>query len=365
MGEAGKAVANDEHDEDAIIPTALVIGKSKDTLLLTARLLKQHWNVTLICDTDEETVAAKSQIEHYCKEVELQKATATHEEEHHHGKAKRKMEEFFSTATLGTIGETDNTVRFAKLIEIVPNTRNVAAIIYGLPNDTDSLAAAHIVSSIIKTAPKRSTLHSVRQLALLNYPSSSSIFQSVGIMPYHNTLHGSQLISALVSAPRGRAVTILNGAGTTEEMAKNVGNLNESSSLWTLGNIDEGTTIPNIFVMSSSTSNENTTADTIPKALSFRNRMKVAIQGEDVGEWAGARDEYLDSLHGLGENIADSNISAVKNKTNNIEDVAMFGFIGSQSDEKEESSKETQGKQGGLASRDQNQGKTSATQEWA
>jgi hypothetical protein len=57
VGEAGKAPAEGVFDEDAEIPSAIVVGSSPAALSLSTNLLKRRWNVTVVADTKVEALA--------------------------------------------------------------------------------------------------------------------------------------------------------------------------------------------------------------------------------------------------------------------------------------------------------------------
>jgi hypothetical protein len=57
VGEAGKAPADGAFDEDAEIPSAIVVGASPAALSLATNLLKRRWNVTVIADTKAAALA--------------------------------------------------------------------------------------------------------------------------------------------------------------------------------------------------------------------------------------------------------------------------------------------------------------------
>jgi len=60
VGEAGKAPAEGVFDEDAEIPSAVVVGSSPAALSLATNLLKRRWNVTVVTDTKLEALAIES-----------------------------------------------------------------------------------------------------------------------------------------------------------------------------------------------------------------------------------------------------------------------------------------------------------------
>lgn len=60
VGEAGKAPAEGAFDEDAEIPSAIVIGSSPAALSLAVNLLKRRWNVTVLADTKVEALAIEN-----------------------------------------------------------------------------------------------------------------------------------------------------------------------------------------------------------------------------------------------------------------------------------------------------------------
>ena len=74
MGEAGKGGSGDEHDEDAAVPTALVVGSGPDALAIAIKLLKAKWNVKLVAPTPADAAAAKAAIARYTAEAEAANA---------------------------------------------------------------------------------------------------------------------------------------------------------------------------------------------------------------------------------------------------------------------------------------------------
>ena len=70
VGEAGKGGnAGDEWDQDAVVPVALVVGKTPGALAVAARLLSEHWAVTLVCASAEEAELALSEIRSFGEEA--------------------------------------------------------------------------------------------------------------------------------------------------------------------------------------------------------------------------------------------------------------------------------------------------------
>ena len=60
VNEAGKAPIEGVFDEDAEIPSAVVVGSSPAALSLATNLLKRRWNVTLVADTKIEALAIEN-----------------------------------------------------------------------------------------------------------------------------------------------------------------------------------------------------------------------------------------------------------------------------------------------------------------
>ena len=70
VGDAGKADANgDEWDEDREVPIGLVFGSSASALSVAARLLKEHWAVTMVCATQAEAEHATAEIRRFGHEA--------------------------------------------------------------------------------------------------------------------------------------------------------------------------------------------------------------------------------------------------------------------------------------------------------
>jgi hypothetical protein len=65
VGEAGKGGADGAIDEDADIPTAMVLGTTPDALALATRLLKQRWNVLLVAPNQRDADTAKRLVAEY------------------------------------------------------------------------------------------------------------------------------------------------------------------------------------------------------------------------------------------------------------------------------------------------------------
>jgi Kef-type K+ transport system membrane component KefB len=70
VGDAGKAAGSgEEWDEDAEVPIALVVGLSPGALGVAARLLSDHWAVTLVCATPAEAEQATAEIKRFGQEA--------------------------------------------------------------------------------------------------------------------------------------------------------------------------------------------------------------------------------------------------------------------------------------------------------
>ena len=70
VGDAGKADANgEEWDEDKEMPMALLVGHSPGALGVAARLLSDHWAVTLVCATPAEAAHAEAEIRRFGHEA--------------------------------------------------------------------------------------------------------------------------------------------------------------------------------------------------------------------------------------------------------------------------------------------------------
>lgn len=64
-GEAGKGAGDDEHDEDRIVPTALVVGYTPQTMGIAMKLLNEKWNVVMVAGNDAEAEVAVKDIKEY------------------------------------------------------------------------------------------------------------------------------------------------------------------------------------------------------------------------------------------------------------------------------------------------------------
>ena len=70
VGEAGKGgAAGDEWDQDATVPIALILGKTPGAMALAARLLSDHWAVSLVCGSDAEAELAAAEMSAYGEEA--------------------------------------------------------------------------------------------------------------------------------------------------------------------------------------------------------------------------------------------------------------------------------------------------------
>jgi hypothetical protein len=81
VGEAGKAPAEGAFDEDAEIPSAIVVGASPAALSLATNLLKRRWNVTVIADTKAAALAIADGVKAFA--VKDREANELEEEEIH------------------------------------------------------------------------------------------------------------------------------------------------------------------------------------------------------------------------------------------------------------------------------------------
>lgn len=70
MGEAGRGGGGDEHDEDAVVPTALVLGAGPEALAQAVRLLRAKWAVKLLAPTEGDAAAARAAIAAYVAAAE-------------------------------------------------------------------------------------------------------------------------------------------------------------------------------------------------------------------------------------------------------------------------------------------------------
>ncbi len=68
IGDAGKDAHGGEHDPDAVVPVAIVIGKSPSTMSISARLLSSSWSATMLCKEEAEAEAALEGVLRYAAE---------------------------------------------------------------------------------------------------------------------------------------------------------------------------------------------------------------------------------------------------------------------------------------------------------
>lgn len=455
---------DDVHDEDAVIPTAVVVGYTPTSMGIAVRLLSDHWNVTMVCANEKEASAAKSALQQYAADAraavkaakqtnnnganatgsaaidamdkglesikdgmksivdvaskaattavnaatggattaspttQQQHASGDEDEEDHHGHKKRKLEEGFTTVGLlpddtpdaehpfrtsdsastaaaggAAAGGTDH--RFLKIVELVSKTRALAATVFALENDSANFGCAQVVDSVITAAPKKSSLHSVRLLVVLQSPGWAGAFENIGIIPVHPALHATHLAAKLVSAPRARPLTVLGPAANQDELCHNVAGLLQGPHFWKIAPVgaaagggeavgpDEVTVhVPAAVSGTSSAADASKpAAATAGAGGSIMGALRNACAGgEEVGEWAGARDEYLDQLNGL-ENGEEQQESGSRNEAGagaaggrrkgGIEDVEMYGTIADAGDGEAEAD-DSSSKSRGLASKD-------------
>ena len=69
IGDAGKDAHGGEFDPDAVVPCAIVVGKSPSTMALSARLVSGFWSVTMLCSDDSEAEQALEGILRYAAET--------------------------------------------------------------------------------------------------------------------------------------------------------------------------------------------------------------------------------------------------------------------------------------------------------
>jgi Kef-type K+ transport system membrane component KefB len=294
-------------------------------------------------------------------------AAPAHHDEHDHEK-KRRLEELFATVALlppgasadedplsrsaadaassadaGAAGAgTDH--RFAALAALVSTTRGLAAVVYACGSDAASLSACRIVDSILAAAPKKSSLHSVRQLVSLRSPAWTPAFEARGVIPLHAGLAASHVAVQLLAASRGKAVPLLPPAPSLDELCKGVsGSLVGSALFWRFSGAADADGEPPAAVRVEA---ETAAASGIRRGESSGARQRggagaagsggglaTFLAGEHVGEWDEARDEYLDSLHGLDENAQGGGDGGGEGSTSagarraNLEEISMFGFL--------------------------------------
>jgi Kef-type K+ transport system membrane component KefB len=272
VGEAGKGGSGDQFDEDAEVPTALVLGSTPDALSLAVRLLHAKWRVILVAANNTEAGKAMDRIRVYAvsmreghngtleRTVENVKSALSstpvssgHDE---HG-PKKLIEDSFKAVAL--LGEDDSPVtnpflaghiltqdtgmgakgagtdfRFAAVVSLIQNTRTLQAVAGMLPTDALNLAVCSIVDATIAASPKKSHLHSVRILSRVNEPQWASVFEDKGIIPIHPFFSESHLAAKLLMAPHGKPIPVFNApCANDDDLAKAARGLLESSEHWT------------------------------------------------------------------------------------------------------------------------------------
>jgi Kef-type K+ transport system membrane component KefB len=101
VGEANQASGEGEFDPDAVIPSAIVVGYSPSNVALSAKLLKNNWNVTLVAGTEAEAAAAQEAISAYSK--------AHHDEQRR--KAKSAMNKMVDATVKKPLGKLKATIK--------------------------------------------------------------------------------------------------------------------------------------------------------------------------------------------------------------------------------------------------------------
>jgi Kef-type K+ transport system membrane component KefB len=342
MGEAGKGATSDAHDVDAAVPAAVLVGYTPSGVAVGLRLLSDHWTVTMVCGSEVEASAARAEVAAYAEEVrggrekdrsaaEVAvaglKAAAADVAGKATGVAAAAMAAVTGTAPVEQLhDEHEPQMRiedgFKAVIGLaeatVASTPSLAAVVF-CASDASNHDAAQRVGAVIRAAPKRSSLHGARQLALVHSLPWAPVFEGMGIMPVHAGLHATHLAAKLLSSQRGKPVVVLPASRSAEEASHALSAL-LGQALWKFG----GTPLdapPEVTV------DEGAGGGSAPVAAADALRgVRDALAAEDVGEWA--RDEYVDGLHELDENSGAGGEAAGVSS----EDVAMFGVLGGDHD---------------------------------
>lgn len=484
VGDSGKAVEEGEFDPDAAIPMALVVGHTPAAMAVTVRLLTDRWNVTMLCESEEQGKAASYAVGLYgietrrqaskdakamssdqmvknvtdkmkkvvaltpavvelaaastanklanlnkqvnpdaeAAEAEAQGGSAAKQPEvevelDEHGHPIRHLEDCFKyivfsslkNGSSATSSDSSNEVKFhtgsapttkdasthsgeaetkrkeegeeaegekkeedvAKESEpttptkkkeekgeghqqeedvsnkdegdktpleiefagVIANAKSLAAVVFGLNDDQMNFDAAQAVRNILQAAPKKSTLHSVRLLALLRSPSCGPLFASVQCIPVHPELHTSVLAAKLLQSPLQSPVVFMKAPLDLADMCKNTTKSLQGEELQTftekftdagtklavtydsaLGDAAGGGELDKQAAASATKSSKpmdllqgvQMMTSRMPKNLNqLRTQLDEAWNGgEQVGDWDGARDEYVEQLAGLDENRA-------------------------------------------------------------
>lgn len=448
VGDMGKAIEEGEFDPDAVIPLALVVGNSPAAMAVTARLLEERWNVTMLCENDNDAKSATYAvglygIESRSQASKIHKMTSSDDvmnnmaakvkkvvaltpqvveraatstanklgnlhntsatdsegdaeapkqeiELDEHGHPIRHLEDGFKVITFASLKnssshsalaavrihtaaassssegkqetddehdvevepeekrkdspvsastrntqpsassttaatEDDRTPMESELSVIIGGLKSLAAVVFALSDDQMNFEAAQAVRNILQAAPKKSTLHSVRLLALLRSPSCGPLFASVQCMPIHPELHTSLLAAKLLQAPLHSPVAFMKPNMDLADMCKGV---TKSLQGETLQTFTEKFTEPGAKGTSTLYDGDDLNKQTASPVIKHKpmdllqglelmtskmpknlNQLKAQFDdawlgGEQVGEWDEARDEYVEQLAGLDENRA-------------------------------------------------------------
>lgn len=480
VGEADKQGDFEEFDPDAAIPRLLVVGASRGALAVSANMLKEKWNVTMLCNSEEECKFARDKITAYGVEIrklrderlaqekaekeapmmKLDKKQAMEEKVlanaakirgRHHSEPENDVSSTATTSTTATAAGaaapsspspvhtptsaddddiTDITIEtqprrileeqftatvlpldFSKLplqasppdthhrtgsskggadvdhsqtvssssdggseeekgagggdqefdtsvitsqfeaVFHLPEMRNLAAIVIAQEEDAYGYEIARVLRELLDRAPNKSTLHSVRLLALLKSPFWASDFEDKNIIPLHPELHTSYVAAKLLSVPFTKPLC-LHPALDIADLSHVVGRTLHGEVLKRFtedsadtdpadSELDENASTPRNSLRSTlirsnfkkgvskldlkpspsklkppkSPSPPNTSPSATPTKSSALHQRKITTQkvkqlgtdvgevitgGEKVGPWA--REEFVEQLHSLDEN---------------------------------------------------------------
>lgn len=279
------------------------------------------------------------------------------------------------TALQGGIVSSGGTdYRYMKLVEAVSTTKTLAAVVFTCPTDAANYSAIKAVQGVIAAAPKRSPLHAVRLLAFVQDLPWTPAYEAQGVVPIHGPLHTSVIAAKLVAAQRNKPIVLMKSSSNQDELVRAAATLLQGPHLWKFGEQAAGTAAtaagasspvkvvsapppaftspasPKLTAVGAAAAAGTATAAAASSTgtpggflASMESSIRQTLEAEEVGGWDGAREEYIDSLHGLNENTAaDAEVLTAAQEAN-IEDVQMFGFLGDGAEEAEAAEEQVQG----------------------
>jgi hypothetical protein len=103
-----------------------------------------------------------------------------------------------------------------------------------LPSDLMNYGAAAVVDQVIRSAPKRSHLHSVRLLARLHDVEWCDPFEAMGVIPLHPDVHVSMLTARILTAPTSKPFVLAKAPMSNHELTRFFHGQLEARGLWSL-----------------------------------------------------------------------------------------------------------------------------------